>query len=192
MGRKKQEGREERMIIYFQLFMGFFIANILGYGGGPASIPLMYAEIVPHYHWLTDAEFSNMLALGNSLPGPIATNIATFVGYDVAGWSGAIIALIATVVPSAIALILLLKVLNKFSKSPIVKGMTLLVQPVIAIMMVLLTWKMSTSSFASIGIVQFIGIALVAFWVMEKRRIHPAFVIIAAFVYGGLVLSHSV
>jgi len=79
------------------LLMGFFLSNVLGYGGGPASIPLMYQEIVNHYHWSSDQQFSNILALGNTLPGPIATKFAAFVGYDVAGIPGALIALAATV-----------------------------------------------------------------------------------------------
>ncbi|MBW7458094.1 chromate transporter, partial [Paenibacillus sepulcri] len=67
---------------WIHLFLGFLISNVLGYGGGPASIPLMYQEIVTHYGWLTDPQFSNMLALGNALPGPIATKIAAYVGYE--------------------------------------------------------------------------------------------------------------
>ncbi|SEO61923.1 chromate transporter [Paenibacillus sp. OV219] len=173
---------------WLKLLFGFFIANVLGYGGGPSSIPLMYQEIVTHYHWTNDAEFSNILALGNALPGPIATKIATYVGYEAAGWLGIAIALIATIVPSALALIILLKVLKKHRASPVVKGMTLLVQPVIAIMMVLLTWQMGRTSVQDIGIWQGLIIAAVAFWAMQIRRIHPAFVILAAFAYGGLVL----
>lgn len=180
------------MMEWIQLILGFFIANVLGYGGGPSSIPLMYQEIVTHHHWLDDKQFSNMLALGNALPGPIGTKIAAYVGYSVAGWMGLILALAATIVPSAIALIWLLRVLQKHRQSTIVKGMTLLVQPVVAIMMVVLTWQMGTTSFASIGIWQSLGIAIVAFWAMNMRKIHPALVIIVAFVYGGLVLSHVV
>ena len=92
-------------MILLYLFFAFFTANILGYGGGPSSIPLMYDEIVKHYQWLDNSEFSNMLALGNALPGPIATKIAAFVGYDEYGWLGVIIALLATIAPSAILLI---------------------------------------------------------------------------------------
>jgi chromate transporter len=180
------------MMEWLQLLLGFFIANVLGYGGGPASIPLMYEEIVPRYQWLDDQEFSNMLALGNALPGPIATKIAAFVGYDVSGWFGGFIALAATIVPSAAALIILLRMMAKYRQSPIVKGMTLLVQPVIAVMMAVLTWQMGATSFASIGIWQTLGIAAAAFWAMNLRKIHPALVIVAAFVYGGLVLSHMV
>lgn len=172
------------------LLLGFFLSNILGYGGGPASIPLMYEEIVIHYQWSTDQEFSNILALGNTLPGPIATKIAAFVGYDVAGIVGALVALIATVVPSAVAVILLLKLLKRYRQSSIVKGMTLLVQPVIAILMLVLTWKMGKTSIDAIGIWQSIIIAAIALWAMEKRKIHPAFVVLGAFIYGGLVVPH--
>ncbi|WP_028608406.1 chromate transporter [Paenibacillus harenae] len=175
---------------WLHLIIGFFIANALGYGGGPASIPLMYREIVTNREWTTPADFSNILALGNALPGPIATKIAAFVGYDVGGWAGSLLALAATIVPSAIALILLLKVLQRHRKSPVVKGMTLLVQPVIAVMMLLLTWQMAESSIASIGILQSLIIAAVAFWAMQFRKMHPALVIVAAFAYGGLVIPH--
>ncbi|MFX3636448.1 MAG: chromate transporter [Candidatus Pristimantibacillus sp.] len=176
---------------WIELIIGFFIANVLGYGGGPASIPLMYNQIVTNYGWKSDQEFSNILALGNALPGPIATKIAAFVGYDVYGPIGVLVALAATIIPSAVALIYLLKLLQKHRQSPIVKGMTLLVQPVIAIMMLLLTWQMADTAVVSAGIWQFLGIAVIAYWAMERRKIHPALVICVAFVYGGLVLSHT-
>lgn len=174
------------------MFYGFFMANLLGYGGGPSSIPLMYEEIVPHYGWLTDEQFSNVLALGNALPGPIATKIAAYVGYDVYGWSGLAAALLATIVPSAAALIILLNVMQKYKQSPVVKGMTLLVQPVIAIMMVVLTLKMAKGPADSIGIWQTLIIAAIAFWALKRLKLHPALVILAAFAYGGLVLQYTV
>ncbi|WP_274653617.1 chromate transporter [Paenibacillus humicola] len=175
---------------WLKIVIGFFLANALGYGGGPSSIPLMYREIVTHYGWLNDLQFSNMLALGNTLPGPIATKIAAFVGFNQAGTVGLIAALAATAIPSAAALIFMLSLLHKYRQSVVVKGMTLLVQPVIAIMMVVLTWQMAAGTIKGIGIWQSLGIAAVAFWAMGIRKIHPAFVILAAFAYGGLVLSH--
>lgn len=175
----------------WDLFWGFFVANVLGYGGGPASIPLMQEEIVNHYAWLTNEQFADVLAVGNALPGPIATKIAAFVGYQVDGWAGFAAALVATVVPSAVALIVLLRILNHYRQSNVVRGMTLLVQPVIAVMMLLLTWEMGKVSIQSIGIWQSVGIAGVTLWALTKGKMHPALVIIAAFVYGGLVLSSS-
>jgi chromate transporter len=176
---------------WLRLIFGFFMANLLGYGGGPSSIPLMYEEIVPHYGWLTDEEFSNMLALGNALPGPIATKIVAYVGYDVYGWTGLAAALAATVLPSAAALIILLNVMQKYKQSPVVKGMTLLVQPVIAVMMAVLTIKMAITPAESIGIWQTLVIAAAAFGAMKWLKLHPALVILAAFAYGGFLLPYT-
>jgi len=161
---------------WLKLLLGFFMANALGYGGGPSSIPLMYREIVTHYHWLDDGQFSRMLALGNTLPGPIATKIAAFVGLEAGGAAGLIVALAATAVPSAIALIVLLGLLHKYRQSGAVKGMTLLVQPVIAVMMAVLAWQLGASSLRAIGIWQALGIAAFAFWAMGVRKLHPAIV----------------
>ncbi|RXZ81332.1 chromate transporter [Paenibacillaceae bacterium] len=172
---------------WLELIIGFFVANVLGYGGGPASIPLMYQEIVTHREWTTDHQFSNILALGNALPGPIATKIAAFVGYEVSGWFGMLVALAATVVPSAVALIVLLNVLQRHRQSPAVKGMTMLVQPVIAIMMLLLTWQLAANSVQLIGLWQALAIAAIAYWLMGRRKVHPAIVIVCAFAYGGIM-----
>lgn len=177
-------------MIFVSIFLSFLVANLLGYGGGPASIPLMYEEIVNRYNWLSNTEFSNMLAFANALPGPIATKIAAYVGFGVCGWGGFFIALLATILPSAIALIFLLKIMRKHQDSVIVKGMTLLVQPVITALMLVLTFEMFQDSYHSIGIIQSGVIALVAFLLLQKWKVHPAFVIILAFLYGGLIVPH--
>ena len=72
-------------MIYLQIFFAFFIPGILGYGGGPASIPLIEHEVVDQYEWMTTSEFSEVLALGNALPGPIAPKMAGYIGYDIGG-----------------------------------------------------------------------------------------------------------
>src|SRR5699024_11049640 len=108
-------------MIYWQIFKANFIANILGYGGGPATIPLLEHEVVSNYGWFTVNEYSEMVALGNGLPGPIATKLAAFIGYDQGGILGAIIALFASVAPSMIMMLALLGLLLKFKDSPKVK-----------------------------------------------------------------------
>lgn len=178
------------MIGLWHLFFGFFMANILGYGGGPSSIPLMYDEIVKHYKWLDNEAFSNMLALGNALPGPIATKIAAFVGYDTYGVLGIVIALFATIAPTVVLVIVLMNVLQKHRESPIIKGMTLLIQPILAVMMVVIMWQLSSESFEKIGYLQFLLIGAIAYWALQIKKYHPAFVIAGAFLYGGLVLPH--
>ncbi len=175
-------------MIYWQIFLAFFIPGIVGYGGGPASIPLIEHEVVDRYGWLTVQEFSEVLALGNSLPGPIATKLAGYIGYEVGGVLGAVVAIGANVLPSLILMIILLNVLLKYKDSPKVKRVTVFVRPVIAVLLGLLTWDFFFESYINIGIWQTILIAVVSYLLIERWSIHPAFVICGAFLYGGLFL----
>ena len=72
-------------MIYLNIFLSFFIANLLGYGGGPATIPLIQNEVVNHYHWMSLSEFGDVLAIANALPGPIATKMGGYIGYQLGG-----------------------------------------------------------------------------------------------------------
>ena len=75
-------------MMYWDIFRSFFIANILGYGGGPATIPLIQNEVVNRYDWMSLSEFGDLLAIANALPGPIATKMAGFIGYELGGAIG--------------------------------------------------------------------------------------------------------
>lgn len=176
-------------MIYWQIFLAFFIPGILGYGGGPASIPLVEHEVVDRYKWLTVEEFSEVLAIGNSLPGPIATKLAGFIGYEVGGVVGSIVAIFANIAPSLILMIVLLGILLKYKNSPKVKRLTLYVRPVIAVLLGVMAFEFFSSSYSGIGLWQTIIIAVVSWLLMEKFKVHPAFVILAAFVYGGFFLA---
>ncbi len=77
------------------LFIAFFRSGILGFGGGPSAIPLVHKEVVTIYKWMNDEEFSDVLALGNTLPGPINTKMAGYIGYRVGGVIGMINAVLS-------------------------------------------------------------------------------------------------
>lgn len=177
-------------MIYWQIFLAFFIPGILGYGGGPSSIPLVENEVVGRYGWLTVHEFSEVLALGNALPGPIATKMAGYIGFQQAGIPGAIVALFATIAPSLILMIALLGLLLKYKDSPKVKMMTQLVRPAIAVLLGMMTLSFFTSSMSasSAGYVQTIIIGVVSFLLLVKWKWHPAYVIGGALAYGALFL----
>jgi len=115
----------------WNLFVAFFRASNLGFGGGPAIIPLIQAEAVDHYKWMTNAEFTDALAVANALPGPIATKIATYIGYQVASWPGVLVALAATVVPTVIILVFLGNLLMKYANSEALKSMLKGVRPIV-------------------------------------------------------------
>lgn len=172
-------------MIYWQLFMAFFVSNILGYGGGPASIPLIQKEVVDRYGWLTVNEFSEMLAIGNALPGPIATKMAGFIGYQEAGILGAFVSLLATIAPSVILLVVLLRILYKYKDSPNVKKMTNFIRPVIAVLLGVMAYDFFASSYVDSGVWQTLFLIITSFVLMERLRVHPAIVIVGALAYGA-------
>lgn len=175
-------------MIYWQLFLAFFIPGILGYGGGPASIPLVENEVVHNYEWLTVNEFSEVLALGNALPGPIATKMAGYIGFAEAGVLGAVVAVFATVAPSLILMIGLLGLLYKFKDSPKVKRMTNYIRPTIAVLLGLMAIRFFITSYEGAGTWQTLFLIVASFLLMEKWKVHPAYVIVGALGYGALFL----
>ncbi|CAG7617723.1 chromate transporter [Paenibacillus allorhizosphaerae] len=172
-----------------EIFWAFFVPNILGYGGGPPIIPLLQAEVVDHFGWMTMEQFGDVLALGNALPSPIATKLAGYIGYQVAGIPGAAVALIATIAPTAIAMVILFKFLDFFKASPQVAAMTQIVRPIVAVLLATLALQFFTSAYQSSGIWQTAILSAVSFVALEKWKIHPAVVVGLALVYGALVLS---
>lgn len=176
-------------MIYWHIFLAFFIPGIVGYGGGPASIPLVENEVVGRYGWLSVTEFSEVLAMGNALPGPIATKMAGYIGFQQGGIFGAAIGIFATVAPSLILMIILLSVLNRHKDSPKVKRMTNYVRPTIAVLLGVMTLNFFTTAYEGIGILQTLILIVASFILLEKWKVHPAFVIVGALAYGAVFLA---
>lgn len=134
-----------------EIFIAFFRSGVLGFGGGPAAIPLVHKEVVENFNMMTDQEFSDVLAIGNTLPGPIATKMAGYIGYRVGGILGMVNALVATILPTAFAIILFLTVLREYKDLPFIQGMTNGVVPIVGVMMALLTWEFIKKGKKSLG-----------------------------------------
>ena len=175
-------------MIYVEIFLAFFIPGIIGYGGGPASIPLIENQVVSTYGWMTTAEFSDTLALGNALPGPIATKLAGYIGYEQGGILGACIALFATVGPSLILMLALLSLLYRYRDSARVKRLSSFVLPAIVILMANLTFDFFATSIGGISWIPTIIIAVVSYFALEKFKVHPALVIVVGLLVGGFFL----
>ncbi len=99
---------------FIKLFCSFFKIGIFTFGGGLAMIPFIEDEFVAKKKWLTSDEMRELALLAQTLPGVIAVNVSIFVGQRRAGWMGSIAALLGTVLPSLITIILLLLVLRGF------------------------------------------------------------------------------
>lgn len=164
------------------IFIAFFRAGMLGYGGGLSAIPLMHREVVLTYQWMDDEEFSDVLALANTLPGPINTKLSGYIGWRIAGGKGLILALIATVIPTVILMILLLTALNTFKDKPWVQGMAQGVLPIAGIMIGSLAWNFIKLSKKLMGWIATIILTGISVLIMQIIGLHPAILILALIV----------
>lgn len=171
----------------WNIFMAFFRSGMLGFGGGPASIPLIQKEVVEKYQWMTEEEFGDMLAIANTLPGPIATKLAGYVGYRIAGFAGMMNAIIAAVAPTIFLMILLLTSLSSFKEFDWVQGMTAAVVPVVGMMMAVLTWGFIKKAGKGFGWGKAMIIGAILFIALQLLHIHPG-IIIAALLIIALTL----
>lgn len=161
------------------IFIAFFRSGILGFGGGPSTIPLIKKEVVDVYGWLDSEEFATQLAIGNTLPGPIALKIAGSIGYRVGGWVGMLNALLAATLPSAVLMIVLLASIAKYKEVGWVQGMTGAVIPIVGVMMAVLTWEFFIKANKQLRLKVAIPLIIVSIITIEVLHIHPGFVIAA-------------
>lgn len=165
------------MVKQKEIFIAFFRSGILGFGGGPSTIPLVQKEVVETYKLMTDDEFSDVLAIGSMLPGPIITKMAGYIGYRAGGVIGMLNALIATVLPSSIFMVLLLTVLQRYKNLDVIQGMTNGVVPVVAVMMLVLTLNFFKKGQKQLGWQRNVLILVAAAVAIVVLGIHPAIVI---------------
>lgn len=176
-------------MIYWEIFKANFIANILGYGGGPATIPLLEYEVVNRYDWFTVNEYSEMVALGNGLPGPIATKLGGYIGFEVGGYFGAFVGVFATVAPSMVMMIALVGLLLKFKDSPKVIKLTQYIRPTIAVLLGVMTFNFFFNSYEDVGIIHTGIIGVASLLALEKWKVSPVFVVLGALLYGAVFLG---
>lgn len=171
--------------IYIQLFVSFFKIGLFGFGGGYAIISLIQHEIEKH-GWMTQSEFTDIIAISQMTPGPIGINSATYVGYTASGSVlGSVVATVAIILPSFLIMITLVKFFfylkgNKYMEWAFL-GLRPVVIGLIASAAILLMNKENFIDFKSIVL---FGLAFVASF---KFKLHPILLIVFAAI-AGLVL----
>ena len=116
-------------MIYLLLFIEFFKIGLFTFGGGYAMIPLL-KETCASQSWLEESDLYSFIGIAESTPGPIAVNLATFVGYSQGNVLGAIVATIGVILPSFIIILLIACLLSKIMDNKYVKGFLEGVKPV--------------------------------------------------------------
>ena len=98
-------------MILLDLFLTFLLIGAVSFGGGYGMISLVREQVLAH-GWLTESEFLDMIAVSESTPGPLAVNMATFLGSSQAGFPGALVATLGVVLPAFLIILLIAAVLK--------------------------------------------------------------------------------
>jgi len=163
--------------------ISFAKCGLLAWGGGPAMVPLVQDEVLSK-GWMTEVEFADALASGYALPGPIATKLALYVGYQEAGWLGALSSLVGVVLPSGLLILGLLALGNSFREHPRVQGMMEVVRPVVLAMLVMMVVDLIPGTVTEIRALIIAGVALALLFF----RVPPAAVIAIGALLGATFL----
>ena len=118
-------------MIYLQLFLSYLKIGFFGFGGGYAMLSLIQNEIVEQRGWLTATQFADIVAVSQITPGPIAINSATYIGYEVAGIWGSVVATIAVSLPALTLMLLITHYFLRLQNNRYVKGIVRGMRPVV-------------------------------------------------------------
>lgn len=179
-------------MIYLTLFLEFFKIGLFALGGGLATLPFL-EELIDKYHWFTQTDLMNMVAVGESTPGPIGVNMATYVGYHVTGNPlGAITTTIGLVMPSVIIICIIAKMLKTFADNKYVKAAFFGLRPAVSAMIasagigVLITTLFGSSviDFANLSWINLILFVIVLAAAFLYKKLHPIALICICAVLG--------
>ncbi|KRF01148.1 transporter [Paenibacillus sp. Soil766] len=170
---------------YVQIGTAMFRTGILGYGGGPSIVPLIRYEAVTRFKWMRDEEFMEVLAIANTLPGPIATKLAGYLGYRLKGGWGALLGVLAHILPTCVAMVGLYSFITFFSTSQVIKGMIAAVVPIVAVMLGVMAYEFGEKAIKGLGWPSGVTFFIVSFLLLQTFSVHPAIVIFMFLLYGA-------
>lgn len=182
-----------------QLFLTFVYVGAFTIGGGLVAITIMQ-QIIVGQGLLSPDNFFNMVAISESTPGPIGINMATYIGCEMFGVWGGIIATFGCVLPSLICILIIAKYFSKFQEKKIVKAAFSGLRPAVTGMIAVAAWNVIQITIINIPKVKTTGIwydlfnlpSLVFFFlalvVLLKTKLHPLFIVLVGAIFGVLIL----
>ena len=185
-------------MIYLELFWSFFKIGLFSFGGGYAAMPLIQHQIVDVNQWIDMNAFSDIITISQMTPGPIAINAATFVGIQMGGLLGAVVATIGCILPSSVIAIVLVKLYYRYKEMSVMKGVMNGLRPAVVAMIasaglslfVLSLWGNEgfTMSIAKTDIIAAVIFAI-SLIVLRMFKLNQIYVMIGAGIIGGIVYS---
>ena len=167
-----------------ELYLAFVKIGAFTFGGGLAMMPIMQRELIERRGWLSEEELIDYFAIGQSTPGIIAVNVATFVGYKRLGWFGGIIATIGVVTPSWVIIMLLAGAISSVDKYPLAQKALRGINVAVAALLTSVIVKFSKKTIKSVWNAFFM---LLAFALIYFFKVQSVWIIIASLVIGSLL-----
>lgn len=185
-------------MIYLKLFWEFFKIGLFSFGGGYSMIPLIFETSIKN-NWLTESMVLNYIGVCESTPGPIAINMATFVGASQGGILGSVIATLGVVLPSFIIILLVAMILKNFIKNkyvqaalkgmkPVVIGLIIFTGLSLFVTILQINAQERTFSYLSLIIVAVLFISNLIYKKIKKKNIPSLVIILLAGSMGLLFL----
>lgn len=172
-----------------EIFLVFFKIGAFTIGGGYAMLPIIQKE-VEKKGWMSEEEFLDAISLTNSLPGPLATNCATFVGYRVAGTIGSVSAVLGAISPSVIIILIVAAVFHNLMTYPIVGHIFNGIRPAVVALIAYSIIKLGKT--AKLKEYCNWAVAIVGFVMVAFLNVHPIVVVIGAALYGLFLRQYVV
>ncbi len=185
-------------MIYLSLFLSFFLIGAVSFGGGYGMISIII-DTVTKKGWLTESEVMNFIAVSESTPGPLAVNMATFIGSSQGGFWGSFVATLGVILPSFIVILLISIVLKNLLKYRGVQSFLNGVRPAVVALIISTGVTMAISSFFSssyetlnykaIGIFLLLALLSLTYKAIKKKGLQPIAIIIISAVLGIIFFS---
>jgi chromate transporter len=178
--------------LLWKIFWLFTKVAMFSWGGGPASLGLMQREVVAA-GWATPDEFADGVALSNAMPGPTAPQASAFVGYKLAGWPGALMAVVGTVVPATLLMLILVAAFFSIKNNPYLNAAIKGVRPFVVGLLAWTAYQMAVTVFGwnrqnlGVSLLQSwdkLLIALAAFLILTFTNISPVWLVLGTAVIG--------
>lgn len=167
-----------------RLYLVFVKIGAFTFGGGLAMMPIMQRELIEKRGWVTEEELIDYFAIGQSTPGIIAVNVATFVGYKRLGWFGGIIGTLGVVTPSWVIIMLLAGAISSVDKYPLAQKALRGINVAVAALLTSVIVKFSKKTIKNVWNAFFM---LLSFVLIYFFKVQSVWIIIAALVTGSLL-----
>ena len=172
-------------MVLLKLFIAFLRIGLFTFGGAYSFLPLIEREVVQNHHWLNKPEFLEVLGLVSALPGAVSIKFATYTGYKVAGVPGAVVANFANLLPPVLFIMLASLIYSKYKDVPFIKAGLEMIRYAVFAMIIAVAVQLVDKT--QVFQLKYLLVIVASFALFLLTKMHPAFIIIAAGLFGALI-----